>query len=150
MDDRITQQIRALFAVADELFHPPNRELRRVPRYSVDVPVWIYGHGPDGKPFHAEARAVSVSSSGALLLVSVTLACGDEILITKHRKSIELPATVVRIGARRGESEEVGVSFKTPNHSFCRPGSAGREPARTGSRSLSLKGGNGWKRQRAR
>lgn len=149
-DERITQQIRALFAVADALFDPANRELRRAPRQAVDVPVRIYGHASDGKPFHAEARAVNVSSTGALLLVNVTLSCGDEILITKRRKSTELLATVARIGGRRGEWEEVGVAFKTPDTSFYSPKTAERNAAQADSLPLAAAGGNNWKRQRAR
>ena len=148
--DHITRQIRALFAVADALFDPANRELRRAPRQAVDVPVRIYGHGSDGKPFHADARAVSVSSSGALLLVNVTLSCGDEILITKRRKSNELLATVARIGRRRGEWEEVGVAFKTPDKSFCPPGTSERKAEHAVARPLSATNSNNWKRQRAR
>jgi hypothetical protein len=144
------QQIRALFAVAEALNDPDNRDLRRSPRHAVNVPVWIYGHGPDGTPFHAEARAVNVSMTGALLLVNSSLSCGDEILISDKKKSKQLVATVVRFGISREGLEEVGVSFHISDKASWRPGNIQRaaEPANT--KNASAKKRKTWKRKGAR
>jgi hypothetical protein len=150
-DDQTAEQlIRALFAVAEALNDPDSRDLRRAPRHAVNVPVWIYGHGPDGNPFHAEARAVNVSMTGALLLVNSSLSCGDEILISDKKRSKQLIATVVRFGGSCEGLEEVGVSFHSADEASWRPGNIQRaaEPANTNR--ASAKKVKTWKREGAR
>jgi hypothetical protein len=149
-DQTAEQQIRALFAVAEALHDPDARDLRRAPRQAVDVPVWIYGHGPDGNPFHAEARAVNVSMTGALLLVNSSLSCGDEILIADKKKSKQLIATVVRFGGRRDGLEEVGVSFQTADKASWRPGNIQRAAEPANVKRTSAKKVKTWKREGAR
>jgi len=148
-DETVEQQIRALFAVAEALIDPDSRDLRRAPRHAVDAPVWIYGHGPDGTPFHSEARAVNVSMSGALLLVNSSLACGDEILISDKKQSKRLVATVVRFGGKRDGFEEVGVSFQSTDKASWRPGNIQRAAAPAGSKRATAKKEKAWKREGA-
>lgn len=146
----VEQQIRALFAVAEALTDSDSRDLRRAPRHVVNVPVWIYGHGPDGNPFHAEARAVNVSLTGALLLVNSSLSCGDQILISDRKKSKELVATVVRFGGQRDGLEEVGVSFNSADKAAWRPGNIQRAAEPANSKEASAKKAQTWKREGAR
>jgi len=115
-----------LFEVAEALNDPEYRDLRRAPRQPVDIRVWIYGHGVDGKPFHAEARTVNVSDTGALLLIGVTLSCGDEILIRHTTGSKERKGTIVRFAGRRGGLEEVGVAFSARDVEFWKTGGCER------------------------
>lgn len=141
--------IRKLFEVAEALNDREYRDLRRAPRQPVDIPVWIYAHGPDGKPIYAEARALNVSETGALLLVGVTLSCGDEILISKERGSRERIATVARFGHRRGGLEEIGVAFSAREEEFwgARNGPAGE--VRKAAGPASTRARKRWKRQGA-
>lgn len=149
-DDIVERQIRALFAVAEALHDPENRDLRRAPRQCVDIPVWIYGYRADGEPFYAEARALDVSKTGALLLVNVTLSCGDQILIANKKKSKELRATVTRFGGRREGWEEVGVTFEPPNERIATHWNTSRAGGRSSHKPVNPRGAKKWKRERAR
>jgi hypothetical protein len=151
IDEKIDEHlIRTLFEVAEALNDPEYRDLRRAWRQPVDIPVQIYGHGPDGKPFYANGRATNVSDTGALLLVGVTLSCGDEILISRNKGSKEQKATVTRFGSRRDGLEEVGVAFGTRDEKFWKTRSGRRSDDRKPVGPPSARSRKAWKRQGAR
>ena len=141
--------IQKLFEVAEALNDPEYRDLCRAPRQPVNIPVWIYGHGVDGKPFHAEARAVNVSDTGALLLIGVTLSCGDEILIRRATGSKERTGTVVRFAGRRGGIEEVGIAFSGRDAEFWKMGTGEPGDARIATGQASARKRKAWNRQGA-
>ena len=138
--------IQTLFEVAAALNDPEHRDFRRAQRQPVDIPVRIYGHAPDGKPFYADGRAIDVSDTGALLLVGVTLSCGDEILISRNKGSKERKATVTRFGHRRDGVEEVGVSFSARDKEFWKTRDGHRNTDRRSAGPRSTKKRAAWKR----
>src|SRR5260370_38983296 len=43
--------------------------------------VCVYGHGPTKNPFYEEARAISTSAAGALLILSAAVSRGQTLLL---------------------------------------------------------------------
>ena len=93
-------------------------ERRRGRRWSLDIPVYVYGHGPGKEPFHEEAHTLHVNANGALLLLSVPVREGQTILLTNTLTEEEQNCRVVYLGTRRSRTIEAGVAFPDTNPGF--------------------------------
>ena len=91
---------------------------RRSRRWSLDVSVYVYGHGPSKEPFHEEAHTLHVNANGALLLLSVPVKKGQQLLLTNRVTQKEQDCRVVFIGTRRSRTVEAGVEFPLTNPDF--------------------------------
>ena len=91
---------------------------RRSRRWSLDVSVYVYGHGTDKEPFHEEAHTLHVNANGALLLLSVPVKKGQTLLLTNRLTQKEQDCRVVCIGTRRSRTVEAGVEFPLTNPEF--------------------------------
>src|SRR6266550_4794817 len=91
---------------------------RRSRRWSVDVSVYVYGHGPGKEPFHEEAHTLHVNANGALLILSVPVKNGQTLLLTNRLTEKEQHCRVVYLGARRTRTVEAGVAFPLTNPDF--------------------------------
>jgi hypothetical protein len=91
---------------------------RRSRRWSLDVSVYVYGHGPSKEPFHEEAHTLHVNANGALLLLSVPVKRGQILLLTNRLTEKEQDCRVVFIGTRRSSTVEAGVAFPLTNPEF--------------------------------
>jgi|SRR5882757_1654386 len=103
---------------------PPNKDAietpdrRRSRRWSLDIPVYVYGHGPSTDPFHEEAHTLHVNANGALLLLSVPVRTGQKLLLTNTLTQQEQDCRVVFLGTRRSRTVETGIEFPETNPSF--------------------------------
>lgn len=91
---------------------------RRSKRWALDISVYVYGHGPGKEPFHEEAHTLSVSANGALLLLSVPVRKGQQLLLTNRLTDKEQDCRVVFLGTKRSRTIEAGVAFPDPNPEF--------------------------------
>jgi hypothetical protein len=91
---------------------------RRSRRWSVDVSVYVYGHGPGKEPFHEEAHTLHVNENGALLLLSVPVKNGQTLLLTNRLTEKDQDCRVVYLGTRRTRTVEAGVAFPLTNPDF--------------------------------
>src|ERR1700682_68591 len=91
---------------------------RRSRRWSLDVSVYVYGHGQGKEPFHEEAHTLHVNANGALLLLSVPVRKGQKLLLTNTLTQQEQDCHVVFIGTRRSRTIEAGIAFPTTNSAF--------------------------------
>ncbi len=91
---------------------------RRSRRWSLDISVYVYGHGPDKEPFHEEAHTLHVNANGALLLLSVPVRKGQKLLLTNTLTQKEQDCRVVFLGTRRSRTIEAGVAFPLTNPHF--------------------------------
>jgi len=102
-------------APAPEAVEIPDR--RRSRRWSLHVPVQVYGHA--GKePFHEEAHTLHVNANGALLLLSSPVRKGQKLLLTNTLTQQEQDCRVVFLGAKRSRTVEAGVAFPLTNPDF--------------------------------
>ncbi len=83
-------KLAQLFRSSKTEAKPPVAEAPEVPdrrksrRWALDVAVYVYGHGPGREPFHEEAHTLNVSTNGALLLLSVPVQKGQQLLLTNE------------------------------------------------------------------
>jgi hypothetical protein len=91
---------------------------RRSRRWSLDIPVYIYGHGPDKEPFHEEAHTLHVNVNGGLLLLSLPVKKGQMLLLTNTLTQQEQDCRVVFLGTQRSRTVEVGIAFPLANPQF--------------------------------
>jgi len=103
---------------ADGATEAPDR--RRSRRWSLDISVYVYGHGPgpNKEPFHEEAHTLHVNANGALLLLSVPVKKGQKLLLTNRLTQKEQDCRVVFLGTRRTRTVEAGVAFPLSNPGF--------------------------------
>jgi hypothetical protein len=93
-------------------------EQRRSRRWELDVPLTVYGHGPDGSTFYQEADAENASADGGLIVMRISVCEGQELLLINNFSSQEQLCRVVRVISRDAETTEVGVAFPSPNPKF--------------------------------
>jgi len=91
---------------------------RRSRRWSLDVSVYVYGHGMDKEPFHEEARTLQVNANGALLLLSAPVTEGQTLLLTHKVTEKEQDCRVVSLRTRSTSTVEAGVAFPLMNPEF--------------------------------
>ena len=108
-------KVQPITSAADPVVVPDRRRARR---WSLDISVYVYGHGPGKEPFHEEAHTLHVNANGALLLLSVPVREGQKLLLTNTRTQHEQDCRVVYLGTRRTRTIEAGVAFPTPNPDF--------------------------------
>ena len=91
---------------------------RRSRRWSLEVAVYVYGHGAGAETFHEEARTLHVNANGALLLLSVPVKKGQSLLLTNRLTEKEQDCRVVFLGTRRSCTVEAGIEFPLTNPGF--------------------------------
>jgi len=94
------------------------RERRRGRRWPFDISVHVYGHEPGKEPFHEEAHTLHVNANGALLLLSVPVKTGQQLLLTNLLTQQEQDCRIVFLGTRRTRTVEAGVEFPHTNPGF--------------------------------
>jgi hypothetical protein len=100
----------------EEVSEPTDR--RRSRRWSLDVAVYVYGHGPGKEPFHEEAHTLNVNANGGLLLLSVPVQKGQKLMLTNQRTQQDQDCRVVFLGTRHSRTVETGVEFPRTNLDF--------------------------------
>lgn len=95
-----------------------SHERRRSRRWSLDIPVYVYGHGPTKEPFHEEAHTLHVNANGALLLLSVPIRKGQTLHLTNTLTQQEQDCNVVFLGKRHSRTVEAGIAFPEANPNF--------------------------------
>jgi hypothetical protein len=93
-------------------------ERRRCRRWTLDVPVFVYGHSVDKEPFHEEAHTLGVSANGGLLVLGAKVRPGQKLLLINKATQIEQECRVVHLGPRRTKTIEVAIEFNLPNAGF--------------------------------
>ena len=93
-------------------------ERRRSRRWALDISVYVYGHGPGTEPFHEEAHTLKVNADGALLLLSVPVHKGQNLLLTNLQTQQDQDCRVVYLGTQHSRTVETGVAFPQTNPDF--------------------------------
>jgi hypothetical protein len=76
----------------------PHSDRRRSRRWSLDVPVFVYGHSTAQEPFHEEAHTIDVSANGALLMLGARVQAGQKLLLINKSTQTEQECRVVYLG----------------------------------------------------
>ncbi len=87
---------------------------RRSVRFSLKLPVVVYGRTPDNIPFRDRTRTLSVDAHGARLSVAAPLRSGQSLLLVNSFTQEERKCRVVHVSEQNGKRAKrsmVGVEF---------------------------------------
>jgi len=98
------------------LLEPQDR--RESPRVEIDVELTVYGRTPGGPPFYDKAKAIRGNKNGGLLLMTVPVIEGQDLLLINNQISREQICRVLEFRARDAQVSEVSVIFSTPSDDF--------------------------------
>lgn len=91
---------------------------RRCLRVHLDIPVRIYGHGSNQKPFLEETRTLDVSASGALITLAMSVDRHQKLILTHSKTQEEVECRVAHVGSTEMGRTEVGIEFISPSPRF--------------------------------
>ena len=92
---------------------------RRSKRFEVLLPVFVYGHRSDAKPFFEETLSLQVSAHGGLLVLATNVQVGQDLILTRDcSEALLQPCRVARLGSSTLLRTEVAVEFAQPAPEF--------------------------------
>jgi hypothetical protein len=94
------------------------QERRKVRRFTMRVPVFVYGRGASEEPFHEETTSLVVNANGALLALAHPVVPGETLLLTNPATRAEQSCRVIHLRATQSHESEVGVAFENPSADF--------------------------------
>jgi hypothetical protein len=97
---------------------PEPTERRRSPRLLLDVALVIRGESLEKKPFREETFTISISATGALVLLAAKVAIGQRLVLMNLRTREEREGRVGRFGSAYGGLAQVAVEFASPAPEF--------------------------------
>jgi len=111
---------------AAELCTPIRPERRRTPRRHIPIPLFVYGHKPDGHPFHEETFTSAVNVHGGSMRMEAGVQLGQRLLVTNQKNESAQPCIIVFLGPRLGNGIDVAFSFTAAMPYFWRNPGAGK------------------------
>jgi hypothetical protein len=90
---------------------PIRAERRRTPRNHSPIPLFVYGHKPDGQPFYEESFTTAVNVHGGSMHLETSVQLGQRLLVTNRQNECTQPCIVVFVGARLAGGVDVAFSF---------------------------------------
>src|SRR5690242_4384697 len=109
-----------------ELCTPIRPERRRTPRRHIPIPLFVYGHTPEGHPFYEETFTNAVNVHGGSMRMEAGVQLGQRLLVTNPQNDWALPCIIVFVGARLGSGLDVAFSFTAAMPRFWRDPRTGR------------------------
>lgn len=94
-----------------ELCIPIRPERRRTPRRHIPIPLFVYGHTPEGAPFYEETFTSAVNVHGGSMRMEVSVQLGQRLLVTNEKNDCAQPCIVVFVEPRRDGGVDVAFSF---------------------------------------
>lgn len=92
---------------------------RRSSRVTLDIPVEVYGRGPDERIFHEKTRTLVVNAHGGLFPLTTAVAIGQMIVLACEATHQEIQCRVTyRKETAEGGAHLFGVEFDTPSPKF--------------------------------
>jgi len=93
-------------------------ERRESPRVELNVDLTVYGRTAGGPPFYETAKAIRGNANGGLLLVTIPVAEGQDLLLINNQVPKEQLCRVLEFRVRDANTSEVSVAFPEPNAEF--------------------------------
>jgi type II secretory pathway predicted ATPase ExeA len=95
----------------------------------IDLPLFIYGYGPDGVPFYEQARTIATNARGGLISMHAAVQPGQRLLITNKENECSQECVVEFLGARLARGVDVGFEFSSPTPEFWHSAEVDHHPA---------------------
>jgi hypothetical protein len=112
------------FDLSDRLGEMEWPERRITPRTELDIDLTVYGRSACEVAFYEPARAISGNVNGGVILLSVPIVEGQDLLLINNSTSLEQISNVVRVQIINIQTSEVSVSFPVPNPDFWKSAAA--------------------------
>jgi hypothetical protein len=112
-----------------ELYTPIRPERRRTPRKHIPIPLFVYGHTPEGHTFYEETFTNAVNVHGGSMRMQAGVQLGQRLLVTNQKNEYELPCIIVFLGERLAAGIDVAFSFTAAMPQFWRVPGKGKRNA---------------------
>ncbi len=89
----------------------PRDGLRRSKRLALPVPVFVYGHTANNRPFSVVTSMLTVNAHGGLVPLPAPIEQGQLVLVMNDTTHETRACRAVYIGPERGGQREVGIEF---------------------------------------
>ena len=93
---------------------------RRDLRVHLEMPVCVYGYGPDKEPFLQDTCTLNVGAHGALITLSRIIDPDQKLIVINTRTQEEIECRVAYLSPTERGKTEVGIEFLKPNPRFWR------------------------------
>jgi general secretion pathway protein A len=91
------------------------------PVNQIELPLFVYGYGPDGSPFYEQALTIATNERGGLISLSSPVQLGQRLIITNKENECSQECVVEFLGARLARGVDVAFEFASPMPQFWRP-----------------------------
>ncbi len=117
---------------------PIRSERRRTPRDHTPIPLFVYGHKPDGQPFYEDSFTIAVNVHGGSMHLETSVQLGQRLLVTNQQNECTQPCIVVFVGARLAGGVDVAFSFTAAMPYFWNDGRLAKPNGREAGRGHKL------------
>ena len=100
---------------------------RTTGRIHVGIPLFVYGHTPDGNPFYEETYSIVVNGAGGLISMTSDVRPGQRLMVTNEGNNQSLECVVVSVEPYRSH---IALKFSAPSPQFWRDLEIGKTAAR--------------------
>jgi hypothetical protein len=97
-----------------------NTDRRRTPRVHVHIPLFVYGHTPEGDPFHEDTWTISINGAGGLISMSSRVQPGQKLALTNQGNDQTEQCIVVSVMAGSTDGSKIALKFPRPMPQFWR------------------------------
>ena len=107
--------------------HARYTDRRTTSRIHVRIPLFVYGHTPDGNPFYEETYSIVVNGAGGLISMTSDVRPGQRLMVTNEGNDQSLECVVVSVEPYRSH---IALKFPAPTPQFWRNLEIGTSAAR--------------------
>ena len=95
-------------------------ERRMTRRIFADIPLFVYGHTPDGNPFYEQTCTIVINGNGGLISMTSSVQTGQILVLTNEGNGQTQQCVVVSVQTQQTQSSYIAVKFPSPTPQFWR------------------------------
>jgi hypothetical protein len=89
-------------------------------RIFADIPLFVYGHTPDGNPFYEQTCTIVINGNGGLISMTSSVQTGQILVLTNEGNGQTQQCVVVSVQTQQTQSSYIAVKFPSPTPQFWR------------------------------
>jgi hypothetical protein len=95
-------------------------ERRMTRRIFADIPLFVYGHTPDGGPFYEQTCTIVINENGGLISMTSSVQTGQILVVTNEGNGQTQQCVVVSVQSQHTHSSYIALKFPSPTPQFWR------------------------------